>query len=57
LIELDDSLIRAAINYLAFFKLQDILMKFKNESVPAGFAPTTVASPLPTTAGDVLSSI
>jgi hypothetical protein len=41
----DDSFIRATINYLAFFKLQDILLEFKNESILGGFAPATAASP------------
>jgi hypothetical protein len=45
IILLGDSLLRATINYPAFFKLQDILLEFKNEGVPGGFAPATVASP------------
>jgi hypothetical protein len=40
-----DSLIRATINYPAFFRLQDILLEFKNEDVPRGFAPAARASP------------
>jgi hypothetical protein len=40
-----DSLKRATINYPAFFKLKDIVLEFKNEDVPGGFAPATVASP------------
>jgi hypothetical protein len=34
-----DSLIRATVNYRAFFKLQEILLEFKNEGVLWGLRP------------------